>query len=165
MAGLKTKDEYGALATATSLGIAVLKKAKKNTWAELTEAMSTDDPALVKAFQALDLTPEQLGMIAEHQDVLDLLMIAPPVIPAVCPTCGHFVLTNDTAPSKCQVTASCTGKPVKVAAATTAKPSDDETDRSTTAKARPSRHSQEVVTLKPRVSTACWNPAVVTGWK
>lgn len=125
MAGLKTKDEYGPLAKAVSLGIAVLKKAKKNTWAELAAAMATDDPALVKAFQSLDLTPEQLGVIAEYQEVLDLLRIAPPVIPAVCPTCGYFVLTNDTAPSKCQVTASCAGKPVKVGAATTAKPSDD----------------------------------------
>lgn len=118
MAGLKTKPEYGDLAQAVSLGIAVLKKAKKNTWAELAEAMATDDPVLVKAFKALDLTSEQLALISEYQKVLGLVRIAPPVIPAVCPACGYFVLTNDTAPSKCQVTASCTGKPAKVAAAT-----------------------------------------------
>jgi predicted Zn-ribbon and HTH transcriptional regulator len=118
MAGLKTKPEYGDLAQAVSLGIAVLKKAKKNTWDELAEAMATDDPVLVKAFKALDLTSEQLALISEYQKVLGLVRIAPPVIPAVCPACGYFVLTNDTAPSKCQVTASCTGKPAKVAAAT-----------------------------------------------
>lgn len=120
MAGLKTKPEYGELAQAVSLGIAVLKKAKKNTWAELAEAMSTDDPALVKAFKALDLTAEQLELIQDRQKVIGLVQISPPVIPAICPACGFFTLTNDTAPSKCQVTASCPGKPVKIAAATAA---------------------------------------------
>lgn len=118
MAGLKTKEEYGELATAVSLGITLLKKTKKNSWAELTEAMGTDDPALVKAFKAVELTEAQLGLIGEHQSVLGLLRISPAVVPAICPTCGYYVLTADTAPSKCQVTASCTGKPFKVAAAT-----------------------------------------------
>lgn len=118
MAGLKTKEEYGELAQAVSLGIAVLKKTRKNTWSELAEAMATDDQALVKSFHALDLTDDQFAVIDNHQAVLALVRISPPVIPAVCPVCGYFVLTNDTAPSKCQVTASCTGKPAKVAVAT-----------------------------------------------
>jgi hypothetical protein len=120
MAGLKTKPEYDELAQAVSLGIAVLKKAKKNTWAELADAMATDDPALVKAFKALDLSPDQLELIQDRQKVIGLVQISPPVIPAICPACGYFTLTNDTAPTKCQVTASCTGKPVKIAAATAA---------------------------------------------
>lgn len=118
MAGLKTKPEYKGLAEAVSLGIAVLKKSKQNTWPGLVTAMGETDPLVVKAFRAMELTDRQLETINEWQPVLNLIQVAPPVIPAVCPACNYYVLTADTAPSRCMVTAGCEGKPFKVTGAT-----------------------------------------------
>lgn len=118
MAGLKTKPEYKGMAEAVSLGIAVLKKAKQNTWAELVEGMNSGNLLVVKAFKALDLTDAQLEAVNTWQPVLNLVKINPAVIPVICPVCQYYVLTGDTAPSRCMVTAGCEGKPFKVAAAT-----------------------------------------------
>ncbi|MBG0738683.1 hypothetical protein IV500_04510 [Paeniglutamicibacter antarcticus] len=118
MAGLKTKPEYKGLAEAVSLGIALLKKAKQNTWPELVDAMGAGNLLVVKAFKAVDLTDPQLDTINAWQPVLNLVKVAPAVIPVICPVCEHYVLTADTAPSRCMVTAGCEGKPFKVAAAT-----------------------------------------------
>ncbi|ACL42367.1 hypothetical protein Achl_4416 (plasmid) [Pseudarthrobacter chlorophenolicus A6] len=118
MAGLKTKPEYEGLAEAVSLGIAVLKKSKQNTWAELVDGMNSGNLLVVKAFKALDLTDAQLETVNAWQSVLNLVKINPAVIPVICPVCEYYVLTADTAPSRCMVTAGCEGKPFKVAAAT-----------------------------------------------
>lgn len=118
MAGLKTKPEYKGMAEAVSLGIAVLKKAKQNTWAELVEGMDSGNLLVIKAFKALDLTDAQLEAVNNWQPVLNLVKINPAVIPVICPACEYYVLTGDTAPTRCMVTAGCEGKPFKVAAAT-----------------------------------------------
>lgn len=118
MAGLKTKPEYDGLAEAVSLGIALLKKAKQNTWPELVEAMGAGNLLVIKAFKAVDLTDAQLDTVNLWQPVLNLVKVAPPVIPVICPDCEHYILTGDTAPSRCMVTAGCEGKPFKVAVAT-----------------------------------------------
>ena len=123
MPGLKTKEEYGPLATAVSLALTILRRAKANTWEELGDAMASEDPAAVKALQAIDLTDTQLALIGEHANILPLIRLTPPAIPAVCPVCGQFVLVAAQTPSKCLVTGGCAGKPVKVGAAVTAKPS------------------------------------------
>lgn len=121
MTGLAIKDEYQGLAAAASLGITVLKRCKQNTWAELTAAMEAADPVVVKAFKGIDLTEEQLNLIGIHQPELGLLRIAPPVIPVICPACGRYILTSDTASTRCLVTPGCAGKPAKVAAAVNSK--------------------------------------------
>lgn len=118
MAGLKTKPEYDGMAEAVSLGIALLKKAKQNTWPELVQAMGTGNLLVIKAFKAVDLTDAQLDTVNMWQHVLNLVKVNPAVIPVICPVCEHYVLTGDTAPSRCMVTAGCEGKPFKVAAAT-----------------------------------------------
>lgn len=118
MAGLKTKPEYEGLAEAVSLGIALLKKAKQNTWPELVTAMGSNNLLVIKAFKAVDLTDAQLDTINMWQPVLNLVKVNPAVIPVICPVCEHYVLTTDSAPSRCMVTAGCEGKPFKVAAAT-----------------------------------------------
>jgi hypothetical protein len=118
MAGLKTKPEYDGMAEAVSLGIALLKKAKQNTWPELVEAMGSGNLLVIKAFKAVDLTDAQLDTVNLWQPVLNLVKVNPAVIPVICPVCEHYVLTGDTAPSRCMVTAGCEGKPFKVAAAT-----------------------------------------------
>jgi hypothetical protein len=121
MAALATKDEYQGLAAAVSLGITVLKRCKQNTWAELTAAMAEADPVVVKAFRVLDLSDTQLELIGAHQPELGLLRIAPPVSHVICPVCGQYILTGDTAPTRCLVTPGCSGKPAKIAAAVNAK--------------------------------------------
>lgn len=118
MPGLKTKPEYKGLAEAVSLGIALLKKAKQNTWPALVSAIGESDPLVVKAFKAVELTEAQQETVNLWQPVLNLVQVSPAVIPVICPKCGHYVLTGDTAPSRCMVTAGCEGKPFKVAAAT-----------------------------------------------
>ncbi|GAA4033845.1 hypothetical protein GCM10023063_17120 [Arthrobacter methylotrophus] len=118
MAGLKTKPEYEGLAEAVSLGIALLKKAKQNTWPELVEAMGSGNLLVIKAFKAVDLTDAQLETVNMWQHVLNLVKVNPAVIPVICPACEHYVLTADTAPTRCMVTAGCEGKPFKVTAAT-----------------------------------------------
>jgi hypothetical protein len=121
MAALATKAEYQGLAAAVSLGITVLKRCKQNTWAELTAAMAEADPVVVKAFRVLDLSDTQLELIGAHQPELGLLRIAPPVSHVICPVCGTYILTGDTAPTRCLVTPGCSGKPAKIAAAVNAK--------------------------------------------
>lgn len=121
MAALATKDEYQGLAAAVSLGITVLKRCKQNTWDELTGAMAAADPVVVKAFRVLDLTDDQLELIGTHQPELSLLRISPPVSHVICPACGMYILTGDTAPTRCLVTPGCSGKPAKIGAAVNAK--------------------------------------------
>lgn len=121
MAALAVKDEYQGLAAAVSLGITVLKRCKQNTWAELTAAMSDADPVVVKAFKALDLTDDQLELIVAHQAELGLLRITPSVTHVICPACGTYILSSDTAPTRCLVTPGCSGKPAKIGAAVNAK--------------------------------------------
>lgn len=135
MAGLKTKPEYTGVMEAVSLGIALLKKCKANTWGELTTSMAAGDAATVKIFRSLELGDRQLQVLQENQEFLDLLRISPAVVPAFCSTCGEFVLTSDTAPTKCMVSSDCAGKPFKVIGATGAKeiPEDDRPDVDTPA--------------------------------
>lgn len=121
MGWLKTRDSYSGLSLAVSLGIALLKKTKQNTWQELLDAMEAGDPLVVKTFRSLDLSDAQLDVISRHQNVLCLLKINPAAAAAVCPKCGHFIIVADTVPSKCVVGAGCEGKPAKVVAATAGK--------------------------------------------
>ncbi|HEX9226611.1 MAG TPA: hypothetical protein VF885_08125 [Arthrobacter sp.] len=118
MAGLKVKDEYAGLTEAVSLSIAVLKKCRSNTWAELLGAMGAGDAFTVKTLKALDLSAAQLAVIDRFSPVIDMVTIKPSTVPAICPACGLYILTADTAPSRCLITAGCTGKPFKVVAAT-----------------------------------------------
>lgn len=117
MAGLETNSEYSETAQAVSLGLAVLRKCKQNSWEELVAAMAADDVTVIKAFQALDLDEDQLELMGRRQREIGLVRITPAVVPAICPACEMFILTSDAAPAKCQVTAGCEGKPAKVAAA------------------------------------------------
>jgi hypothetical protein len=118
MAGLKVKDEYAGLTEAVSLSIAVLKKCRSNTWSELLTAMGEADAFTVKTLKALDLSAAQLALMDRYSPVIDMVTIKPSTVPAVCPACGLYILTADTAPTRCLVTAGCTGKPFKVVAAT-----------------------------------------------
>lgn len=162
MAGLATKDEYQGLATAVSLGITVLKRTKQNTWADLTAAMSATDPVVVKAFKVLDLDDTQLGLIVEHQSELGLIRIAPAVIPVICPTCGHYILSSDTASTRCLVTPGCAGKPFKVAAAVTAKKPVEVTEAVPEAEAPAAPETAPQVVPEPAVLKANIEAAVET---
>ena len=131
MAGLKTKPDYAGAVLAASLGLALLKKCKVNTWAELGAAIEAGSPFVAKTLRGMDLGARQLQALADHGGILDLLRVSPPSVPAFCSECGEFFLTSDTAPAKCMITSDCTGKPAKVTAANAAPgiPEDDSPDQ------------------------------------
>ena len=122
MAGLQVKEGYDGLTASVSLAVAILKKCRINTWDELLAAMADAEPFVVKTFSALELGNSQLELLSGFTPVLQTISIKPATVPAVCPVCGLYVLLGTgTVPSKCLVTAGCTGKPVKPTAATAAK--------------------------------------------
>lgn len=122
MAGLQVKEGYEGLTASVSLAVAILKKCRINTWDELLAAMADNEPFVVKTFSALELGNSQLELLGGFTPVLQTISIKPVTVPAICPACGLYVLLGTgTVPSKCLVTAGCTGKPVKPTAATTAK--------------------------------------------
>jgi hypothetical protein len=159
MAALAVKDEYQGLAAAVSLGITVLKRCKQNTWAELTEAMSREDPVVVKAFGVLDLSDDQLELIGAHQPELGLLRIAPAATHVICPACGTFILSSDTAPTRCLVTPGCSGKPAKISAAVNAKkpaeePAQEAEEKPSAAAAAEPGDAPELEELKANLDAA-----------
>ncbi|MEH0110600.1 hypothetical protein V6N00_12890 [Tersicoccus sp. MR15.9] len=116
---LGVKDGVEGAAEAASLGLALLRKTKQNTWAELAAAMDAADPQVVRAFTTVSLTGRQLGLLDGEQLILQALRVSPAAIPAICPVCGYWVLADSAAPpSSCLVTRGCSGKPAKVVAAT-----------------------------------------------
>lgn len=122
MAGLQVKEGYSGLTAAVSLAVAILKKSRSNTWDELLAGMAGQEPAVMKAFASLELTNSQLDLLGSYVPVLRMISIKPVTVPAICPECGLYILmSTGTVPSKCLVTAGCTGKPVKPAAAIASK--------------------------------------------
>lgn len=122
MAGLQVKEGYEGLTASVSLAVAILKKCRINTWDELLAAMADNEPFVVRTFSGLELGNSQLELLGGFTPVLATISIKPVTIPAICPECGLYVLLGTgTVPSKCLVTAGCTGKPVKPTAATAAK--------------------------------------------
>lgn len=122
MAGLQVKEGYEGLTASVSLAVAILKKCRINTWDELLAAMADSEAFVVKTFSGLELGNSQLELLGAFTPVLQTISIKPVTIPAICPVCGLYVLLGTgTVPSKCLVTAGCTGKPVKPTAATAAK--------------------------------------------
>ena len=156
MAGLKVKDEYAGLTEAVSLSIAVLKKCRSNTWAELLDAMAAGDAFTVKTLKALDLSAAQLGLMDRFSPVIDMVTIKPSTVPAVCPACGLYILTADTAPSRCLITAGCTGKPFKVVAAT-AGPSPEPEDMLAADSGTEERTSQSAEAPATPATTDDWD--------
>ncbi|MHB1599710.1 MAG: hypothetical protein ACYCXY_12680 [Acidimicrobiales bacterium] len=115
----RLKSNAGAppLAQAVSIALAVLRAAGARRWDELGESL----PA------AIELSADQHQLLVDHADVLGFLRLtqkteegrSPTVTVAVCPACDEWVLASKgPAPTRCEITRGCTGKPVKAAVAT-----------------------------------------------
>jgi hypothetical protein len=105
------------LAQAASIALAVLRAAGAKSWGELGDRI----PATI------ELAAWEHELLVEHADVLGFLRLtqktedgrSPTVTVAVCPACGEWVLASQgPAPTRCEITRGCTGKPVKAAVAT-----------------------------------------------
>lgn len=117
LAAYDTAEEtWGTAHEALGLAIAVLKKTKTRSWAELCAAALPGTPT-GKLLAGIDLSPGQLSVLEVHRDVVALLRVTPNAIPAICSACGMPTLVDTTAPASCPITLRCEGKPIKPAAA------------------------------------------------
>lgn len=115
---LTTKPEYCDGAAAVSLAIALLRKAKANTWATFVASAQAQEDTAITAVQAFDLTEAQISLLANNQQYLDLMTITPMALPTFCDTCGTISLQAGTTVKKCINTRECAGAMYKPAAAT-----------------------------------------------
>lgn len=101
------------LAEAAGLLVTLLKRAKMGDLKEYVDAALTADhlPGLVA------LTTRQIDLLGQHSAVLS--KVTPGVTVSVCQQCQEFVFVGSgvTAPTKCALTARCTGRMVKAKAA------------------------------------------------
>lgn len=109
--------ERPALVRAVSLGLAVLRHARCNTWSELAEKVQAGDEATLPRLTSLEVTDADSNLVAEHENVLMLLAVRPLLTVAVCPICGQWVLTGGPCPTRCTTGRRCPGKPVKASIA------------------------------------------------
>lgn len=109
------EETWGGPLEALGLAIAVLKKTKTRSWAELCSIKPSTPSA--KLLASIDLSPGQLSVLETYRDVVALLRVSPNAIPAMCNVCGLPTLVDTTVPASCTMSLRCTGKPVKPAAA------------------------------------------------
>ena len=119
---LRTSPAAPPMARAASIALGVLRAAGVTRWAELGDVL----PA------AVELLDEEYRLLVDHVEILSFLRLATrlpdgtrtqAVTVAVCPECGEWVLASSgPAPSRCEMTRGCAGKPVKAAVATKDQP-------------------------------------------
>lgn len=92
---------------AASLMLALLRKSGVATPAELTASLS--DPAIQKKLRGVELSDEQLDILERNQVAASYVRIKPSVSIVTCAVCGEW-LVSDSAVTRCQMTAGCTGR-------------------------------------------------------
>lgn len=97
-------DHVRAMLHGVGLGVSVLAAAKVTSWADLGGVLP----------EPLRLTDAQMSLVNAHTHVVGLLR--PKVKVSVCPVCGRWQMYATTAPSRCNMTLRCTGKPVQAKA-------------------------------------------------
>ena len=110
------------MARAASIALGLMRAAGVKRWAEMGHVL----PAAVELFD------EEHRLLVDHIEILAFLRLqarledgtrTPMVTVAVCPACGEWVLVSSgPAPSRCEMTRGCAGKPVKAAVATKDQP-------------------------------------------
>ncbi len=114
---LKTSPAVPPTARAASIALGLLRAAGVTRWAEIGDVL----PA------AVELSDAEHRLLVDHVEILSFLRLAArlpdgtrtqTVTVAVCPACNEWVLVaGGPAPSRCEMTRGCTGKPVKAAVA------------------------------------------------
>ena len=97
------------VAQAANLALLILGAAKCSVWADLA--------ITEHAREHLRLTRAQQELLDRHANLLPYLCRTPIRTIFVCPTCNRFAfIDKGTAPTRCTLTLSCDGKPVKAPA-------------------------------------------------
>ena len=114
---LKTSPAVPPTARAASIALGLLRAAGVTRWAEIGDVL----PA------AVEISDAEHRLLVDHVEILSFLRLAArlpdgtrtqTVTVAVCPACNEWVLVaGGPAPSRCEMTRGCTGKPVKAAVA------------------------------------------------
>ncbi len=99
----ETDPDEHPLLQASSIAVAIIKKARLEKWEDLNGQLPTD----------VELTPEQFEMIRKYErELLWIRANGATAIHCVCQVCGAWTLTTGTANTKC-ITFGCDGRPVK----------------------------------------------------
>lgn len=117
-------ENVPGLVRAASLALAIARHCKATSWAEFADRVAAEDEATLTLLAGIEVDQADAALVREHDHILRLLHVKPTVSVAVCPVCEAWVLVAGTPPTKCRVTARCTGgtggvgKPVKASIAT-----------------------------------------------
>lgn len=99
-----------AVVQAASVAMALLRKTKVGSLADLNEAVRLRDATVLKALSGVNLTVRQRSLLTEFAAPLSLLRHNPNAHLLYCGTCGTHSLTSGAAPTKCQITYGCLSK-------------------------------------------------------
>lgn len=104
---------------AVSLGLALLKAARVESWADLADTLRTD-PQSAARLDGIDLTRDDLALLDAHLGPLGLIRVMPGtrgsgniLTVAVCDRCGRWMLSAGAVPRRCRLTLDCPGAMVK----------------------------------------------------
>ena len=113
---------------AVSLGLALLKSARVETWDDLVASLGADDQAAAR-LDGIDLTRADLELLDAHLGLLGMIRVVPgtrgsgyTVTVAICDRCGRWMLSTGAVPHRCRLTIGCAGSMVKAIPAKHPKP-------------------------------------------
>ena len=113
---------------AVSIGLALLKAARVQSWNELVDTLRTDNPSAAR-LDGIDLTRDNLALLDAHLGLLGLIRVVPgtrgnghTVTVAVCDQCGQWLLSAGAVPRRCRLTLGCQGAMIKAVPARHPKP-------------------------------------------
>lgn len=107
------------LVQAASVALAFMRATQAPNWEAFVAAVERDPAAL----GALRVTPEQLELMNAHRDAIAIMKVDSPALTlAVCPVCGRYSVVAAQPSATCNLKLGCTGKPIRVSAATKTKP-------------------------------------------
>ena len=113
---------------AVSLGLALLKSARVETWDDLVASLGADDQAAAR-LDGIDLTHADLELLDAHLALLGMIRVVPgtrgsgyTVTVAICDRCGRWMLSTGAVPHRCRLTIGCAGAMVKAVPAKHPKP-------------------------------------------
>lgn len=119
--------KLGQKGQAVALALALLRKAKQDTWDDLLAAIDADDPDTMSTLATLHLTDQQRRTVETHAGLVRLVGTRPPLrTVAFCVACGEHLVVVGAVPSRCTFTRHCGGTYSKVTAAKTSLVSEDQ---------------------------------------
>lgn len=111
---LDTPPDLPPVAQAVSLALGVLSVAKKRSWSDLGDDICDGVTLSQQQLALLSIHSLAVGAVRWSAQVSGSRHRLPLITAAVCPTCGRWYLIGRGAASKCRLTSSCTGHPIKV---------------------------------------------------